>query len=212
MRIAVCEKRTTKALMRIAHANIKGFYMAEAIMAIFLLGVGLLAALALLSRTLNNTISDRNQVIAVMLAQEGAELVRNLRDNSWAGGGYAFFGNSSLPSASSGTCRVDPSSSFTCGASSFRLNLVNKGYYHAAGDSTIFQRRIALAYTGSTAVGYRDGNPVSVANAATGATVLSVVIWGNSFPSPFTSVGIEANCNAGNKCAYAEVKLTNWNK
>jgi Tfp pilus assembly protein PilV len=83
-----------------------GFYLIEAIIAMFLLTVGLLVAVDLLSKTMTGNIEDRENITAVALAQEGVELVRNLRDNNFAQGKKAF-DTQYFPAGTSLNCRID---------------------------------------------------------------------------------------------------------
>jgi len=60
----------------------KGFSIGEVLIAAFILTVGVVSAVTLLTRSIVDTIDSRNLVIASQLAQEGTELVRNQRDNN----------------------------------------------------------------------------------------------------------------------------------
>jgi len=78
---------------------------------VFVLGIGLIGALSFFNINLNNQFEAKNELIAAGLAQEGADLVRNLRDynllvgNSWYNNLY------SSPNAGSSLCdAVDYSS------------------------------------------------------------------------------------------------------
>jgi prepilin-type N-terminal cleavage/methylation domain-containing protein len=67
----------------------KGFTLIEMLVVIFVVGVGLIGALSFFSINIANQAEVKNEVIAAGLAQEGADLVRNIRDynllagNSW---------------------------------------------------------------------------------------------------------------------------------
>jgi type II secretory pathway pseudopilin PulG len=169
--------------------NEKGFYLAESIIAIAIMTIGILAAVSLLSSTMKVAQDDRDHTSAVLLAQEGIELVRNVRDNNWTGGFGAFDNN--FPTSSNDNCRIDEdSSSLDCGSSSFGLYLNSRNYFvHSSSGSTStkFNRRISVQYNGTDSI-----------------TLTSMVVWGGtSFPSV-------ASCTAVNKCVYATVILTKW--
>ena len=57
--------------------------IAEAIMAISVITIGLLGVSSLVIQNTKVRGVNRNQLIASMLAQEGLELTRNLRDKNW---------------------------------------------------------------------------------------------------------------------------------
>ncbi|MDR3559182.1 MAG: hypothetical protein P4L58_02150, partial [Candidatus Pacebacteria bacterium] len=135
----------------------------------------------------------RNQVIAVELAQEGIELVRNVRDSNWMSGAADSFAN--FPSGSESDCRIDykytSGSSLPCDGD-FNLTKSNGFYISTVSSSAVFKRKITISYdTGSS----------STANSM---TVTSIVTWGGlNFPST-------TNCTTATKCAYAQTTLTRW--
>jgi len=53
---------------------------------IFVLGIGLIGALSFFNINLNNQFEAKNELIAAGLAQEGADLVRNIVDHSYLNG------------------------------------------------------------------------------------------------------------------------------
>lgn len=57
--------------------------MLELIVAIFIIITGLVAAASLMSYSISAVIIGKSQIIATSLAQEGLEVVRNIRDNNW---------------------------------------------------------------------------------------------------------------------------------
>lgn len=61
----------------------KGFTVLESITAIFILTVGVGAALSLINQTLATASVVEQTLIASYLAQEGIEIVRNIRDTNW---------------------------------------------------------------------------------------------------------------------------------
>jgi Tfp pilus assembly protein PilV len=179
----------------------KGFLMVEVLMAMFIVTAGLMVVLTLLSKTTVNTNQDRDSVIGMLLAQEGAEMVRNIRDNNWASGGDAFTAN--FPASSSSSCKLakGADSSLDCTSSNFYLYLKNNFYtLDNSGTSTKFQRKIFVSYdTGSN-------------TSANSATITSMVTWG-SFP-PINNnppnVAELSSCSAGNRCVYTQAVLTTW--
>ncbi|MCK5475653.1 MAG: prepilin-type N-terminal cleavage/methylation domain-containing protein [Candidatus Pacebacteria bacterium] len=60
-----------------------GFSLIEVIIAIGIITVGIVSIVNLLSFNLKNEIKNKNKVIAIYLAQEGIEVVRQIRDNNF---------------------------------------------------------------------------------------------------------------------------------
>ena len=67
-----------------------GFTLIEILVAIVVIGISFGAILATTNSVLSSTSLIRNNYIAVGLAQEGVEIVRNMRDNQWHDGTYSF--------------------------------------------------------------------------------------------------------------------------
>lgn len=59
----------------------KGFSLVEVLITMSILAIGLTAVMLLMANNLKYSITSKNQIVASMLAQEGAELVQNLVDN-----------------------------------------------------------------------------------------------------------------------------------
>jgi len=63
-----------------------GFSLLEIIIAVFVVIVGLLGTYGVFSRMISQTSSISSRLTAIYLAQEGIELVRNIRDGNWIEG------------------------------------------------------------------------------------------------------------------------------
>jgi len=173
-----------------------GFSIIEVIIAVFVIVVGLVAMMNLMANSLKHTIDSRNLIIASGLAQEGVELVKNIRDNSWLDppnetDPFDDFPGNGNPDKNN--CRIDytytDAKDAKCSSSVSHKKLkYNAGFYeHANGTDTKFQRKLVFSY------------PV-----ADKAIVQSIVIWSradNDFPTP---------CATANKCVMVEDILTNW--
>lgn len=59
------------------------FTLLEMMMAIFVLMVGFLGVMSLVQRAMFSTSISSDRLIAAYLAQEGLEIVRNIRDSNW---------------------------------------------------------------------------------------------------------------------------------
>lgn len=65
----------------------KGFSFAETLLSAFVLSVGLITIVLLITRSTAHSIELRDATIASQLSQEGLELARNVRDTNLAAGG-----------------------------------------------------------------------------------------------------------------------------
>jgi len=61
----------------------KGFSLTEVIIAIFIIIIGIIGAMGLITYSISNVTVGKSQIIAASLAQEGMEIVRNIRDTNW---------------------------------------------------------------------------------------------------------------------------------
>ena len=181
--------------------NKQGFSFIEVLVSVLLVSVGLMAAVSLISSNLKRTINNRNQSIAGLLAQEGNELVINVRDSNIRNGNESF-DPIRFPVVNSYNCVIDPNVvsagvnlGSLCAQSIEEETLYYysdpKGYYHDfySGEKkkTQFKRKINLVFIGTTSM-----------------RVTSMVIWDKTlFP-------VVSDCNSATKCAYAQTTLTNW--
>lgn len=183
--------------MKKIRKNIKGFSFIEVMLAVFIVTAGLIVSIQLVTQSLSQTIDSRNQIIASELAQEGVELVRNVRDTNWMTSGSTSFNY--FPPGNSSNCRIDysGSSSFVC-SQSYQLFL-NSGYYshNSSGSATRFYRKIVIAYDS-------NGWP----NTAY-AKVTSIVTWNSGVTWPADTTNY-TDCTASKKCAYTQVTLMRW--
>ena len=60
-----------------------GFTILEAILAIFILTVAVFGSFSLIHQTLTGVSLNQSKLIAYYLAQEGVEIVKNIRDTNW---------------------------------------------------------------------------------------------------------------------------------
>ena len=172
--------------------NKKGFSILEVLAAVFVLSIGLTAVLALISGSIMNSIDSRNVIIASGLAQEGAELVRNIRDTNFVSKtetdpNYPFENmDNSL------TYKIDYyNNGLVQYNNNYQLNYNNNGFYtHSNGDQTKFRRKIEIS-------NYPSSGTVI------GRTIKSIVWWSGEASAP----GI---CNIGTKCVSSEEVLTSW--
>jgi len=174
--------------------NKNGFSFLEVMITIAVLSVGILGVLSLIASSMKYSINSRDGIIASELAQEGVELVRNLRDQNLVNG--SVFPFSAFPAAST-TCRIGMGTSFACAGGSNYYNLLINGsgfYDHTGTSATKFQRRISISYyTGNNATAAR-------------ANFYSIVAWGGTIVSYINCT----SCTIANKCVCVQDVLTSW--
>ena len=81
---------TTKIPRGSAYSSawLRGFSLLEVIMAVFILIVGLVGAMTLFIKTTSSAAGGSSKLIAANLAQEGIEVVRNIRDLNLGANGW----------------------------------------------------------------------------------------------------------------------------
>lgn len=72
-----------QAKFKIQNSNEGGFSLLEAMLSIFILLMGITAAMSLVSGGVRGLTLSKNRLIATNLAQEGLEIIHNVRDNNW---------------------------------------------------------------------------------------------------------------------------------
>ena len=207
------------SIKSIMQSTKKGFSIIEVLLATFVLSVGLVAVVTLLSSSLSKSFDNRKIITATGLAQEGIELVYHVRDTNYLVPDRAFptGGASEFPGrVARDFCRLTKAeTSFVlsgngrnCFANSsspeqrFSLGLVN-GYYIGQNTPTQFARVLAIDLD-------NNADPRS-------ATVSSIVWWGGSNQRPANvfqggnadQVHLE-HCTIANRCVFAQATLTDW--
>lgn len=195
-----------------AHCKKRGFSIGEVLISSFLLLVGIVTATALIVQNMREAFDARDTIIAAQLAQEGVELVRNVRDTNAAKSVYCD-GKSSCSFANTWkdfdnnkksnyyiSADYDNSAfSLANGVSNFPLYIDDVGKYtHAPNtEDTRFRRRIIIDHKVNT-TGTDDADDDT-------AEIYSLVSWNGS--NPLTDV---TKCTTANKCAFAKDVLTGW--
>ena len=135
----------------------KGFSLIEVITAIFILTVGVGGAFSLIYQTLSAVYIVRSELTASFLAQEGVEIVKNLRDNAWlesrAATSTSWLKNLS---DSGGSYRIDylTQGLDTAYNSTYMKIDSASGFISYSGDTTTnFTRSVALTNVSTTTLG-----------------------------------------------------------
>lgn len=177
----------------------KGFSILEVLLSLFVLSVGMVAIVSVLSKSLRYSYDTRDTIIATELAQEGVELVRNVRDNDFVAGGTGF----TAFDANKKHCFINwDDVTLQCfvnqnPASRYFLQYAGGLYAHSGVVAERYSRYIYIDFT-DNAQGKR-------------ATVRSFVFWGAfSVGNIPQASGSPANCIASTTCVYTETFLTFW--
>lgn len=171
----------------------------EVMISSFVLTIGLVAVTALIAKSLGQSLENRDTIVAVELAQEGIELVRNVRDNDFTVTGHNGF----TPFSSSNRhCRQDyndSSASLNCRDSSDAPSN-NPGWYYLEYTGGLYEHTSTPSrFSRYIYIDYNQGQE--------SALVRSFVYWGATVP-PVS--GASSSCTVVNKCVFTEVKLTSW--
>jgi putative endonuclease len=121
-----------------------GFTLIETITAIFILTTGILALSSLISYFISASSISGQRLIAAYLAQEGIEIVRNLRDTNLLNGRSWDYG------LNSGDWQADYNDATLSPYTGSFLNLEGSGFYgYGSGNLTVFKRKINLQKSGN---------------------------------------------------------------
>lgn len=113
--------------------------MIEVIISVAVLSLVLVSATYAISLNLSSALGIKNNLIASSIAQEGMEIIRNMRDNDRHSG--AIFG-AALPN---GSHIVEWSSLSLLPFQDIFLKKNSSGYYnYSSGQDTIFKRKITI--------------------------------------------------------------------
>lgn len=187
----------------------KGFSIAEVVISVFVITVGLLAIIKLITGSMTYSILSRDQIIASQLAQEGIELVRNVRDNN------AFNSESrtwmdSLGNNANACVEYDMNTQhpvdFTCSTNQLFYDPATYTYSHDNGDeATRFYRQLVIQevdnYDPDASPPYDDPDaipPYDVSDDIIDEVAVTSYVWWGGDPSvPFP-------CNSAEKCVLTE--------
>ncbi|MFA4833270.1 MAG: prepilin-type N-terminal cleavage/methylation domain-containing protein [Patescibacteria group bacterium] len=126
-----------------------GFSILEIVVAFSIITIGLVGVLSLTAQNVQVEYTNKNNLVASQLAQEGLELIRNIRDNNW------LVGNSWDNSITPGTYIVDYSGNISSVAGIGEARLQQRNdigeedyYWHEASDpDSLFSRLITITQT-----------------------------------------------------------------
>lgn len=178
-----------------------GFSLIEVILAIAILSIGLVAIMKLASLNLRTSMDSRDEIVAASLAQDGLELVYNIKDNNKAHNIADQF--QSLPDGS--PCRIDTKYVYSTTANPIPCPALVSGTYQLKYDSTN-----GFIHTGSGA-NTKFFRVLSLVTVGGNKIVTAYVTWGGIAPTTaMLNNGCNtsnATCNLNTKCTCAQMTL-----
>ena len=124
----------------------KGFTLLETIVSVSVLAAIAVGSLTLISKSMQSAFISQNRLAASYLAQEGIELVRNVRDSNWEDNNYPVSVNwdDGLPNCAK--CEMDYTTNVLADGGDPFLKLDSDNFYnYSSGTDTIFKRRISVS-------------------------------------------------------------------
>jgi prepilin-type N-terminal cleavage/methylation domain-containing protein len=122
----------------------KGFSLIEVLLSVFIITVAVLGLYNGVSYSFNSIEKAKNKLIATYLAEEGIELVKNIRDINFSTENTEW--NDGFSACENG-CRIDMNGTIEDGPN-LPLNISNGFYSYEAGEPTIFSREITIKKEG----------------------------------------------------------------
>lgn len=127
----------------------KGFTLIEFSIAVFLISVAVVGSFAVLQQVILSNSLSSSKIVASYLAQEGIEIVRNIRDTQWLLYGEDVNWNSIFAACGSG-CELDYDEENAPVAATGRyLKIGGNGFYnYESGTMTKFKRKVIIVISG----------------------------------------------------------------
>lgn len=128
-----------------------GFTLMEIIVAVAVIAIALGASIALISFSVSGIITGKSKIIATNLAQEGLEIVRNIRDSNWVS--YKRSPDNWREGLGQGNWRVQYNRTELLYAASTPLRVNSAGFYqYDQGTDSLFYRRINIQHIGDNQI------------------------------------------------------------
>lgn len=173
-----------------------GFSIGEVILSAAVITIGILATLSLLSGSRANERGSRDYIVGAQLAQEGAEIVRNIRDNNFASGGNGYADFSGF-----NHCTVDT------GGGSY---LTGARFYDCKNALPALSSALDATAITLNGIVYRRYVNVNYIASDPSADIVSFVYWGSWLPSGASLATLKSTCNRKSGCVYSEASLLGW--
>jgi prepilin-type N-terminal cleavage/methylation domain-containing protein len=130
----------------------KGLTIIEMLIAIFIISVGIVGVFTVINKTISTMAVSPSELIAAYLAQEGIEVVRNIRDTNWleppsALGVEVLWDDGLAPGNYKADYNDNSLTAVTPGSDiPYLLNINNNGYYtYDSGINSGFYRKITIS-------------------------------------------------------------------
>jgi len=136
-------------LMSNHHQN--GFTLLEVIITIFIVAIGLVGILSLVNISLKGPALSRDRLIASGLAQEGIEIVRDIRKSNIEWGDWEWYGSIATSTSQSYRVQYNSTSLTTPYSGAYLKTNANGLYQYDSGTDTLFKRKVTL-----TKVSYKE--------------------------------------------------------
>lgn len=205
----------------------KGFLLVDSLMAAAVLSIGLVATVSLVSSSVRQYSSNRDMVIAAGLAQEGVEIMRNIRDNNLAqiandtssttwtkDDTFRYFPLKDDNNSCGGgrCCHIDPSSynysdNHSASSGNTTVGLICNGDSGFYGSNVNYRYKLVLddnrgyIHRSENSRFYRKIEVQYPSNDT--RRVISYAGWGD-YPTQLS------DCTLGNKCIYVQSTFTEW--
>lgn len=165
--IKIRQKRFIHApLSKVQLQGSAGFTLLEVIVAIFILSVGIIGSYILIAQTISSTSYASNKLVASYLAQEGIEIVRNIRDTNWleriedfthlwdegltsCGGLYDWTNGNGCRVSYTDTADKEVDLNIAYVGQKLYINTVSGFYSYSAPTPTKFKRKVVINPNGS---------------------------------------------------------------
>lgn len=134
---------TPKILLMSDHHQ-KGFTLLEVIITIFIVAVGLVGILDLVNISLKGPALSRDRLIASGLAQEGIEIVRDIRKSNIEWGDWEWYGSMATSTVRDYRVQYNSTSLTTPYSGAYLKMDANGLYQYDSGTETFFKRKVTL--------------------------------------------------------------------
>ncbi|MFH1656929.1 MAG: prepilin-type N-terminal cleavage/methylation domain-containing protein [bacterium] len=134
----------------------RGFTLLEVIIAVFIISVGVGGMAAIMPSLISGSSINQSRLVAAYLAQEGIEIVRNIRDTNWLEDHYGpvpvAWDEGFFPMSFDCTtgCEIDylgvsaPPNIGPYTGAKLKIDPINGYYNYASGQDTKFDRKITV--------------------------------------------------------------------
>ena len=193
--------------------KLRAFGLMEVILGMFVLTAGLTVVMAPALQSVRDTTDSRKAVLAANLAQEGVEMVRNIRDSQFAQTApgksnitHAFINGMNMNVHDHEYCTIDFTDANLNGSVCKKLKTNT-----ALHTGLILTGNFYKKMTSSGTPMFRRLIHVEQVSDAPRYDVTVVVTWGSNINDVTTYIDNTANCTRGNHCVFSQATFTDWN-